>query len=81
MSSDILTVEEACRMVGCAEQTLLARLRSGNLPGLKLGKSWVIPQAAFVSRLNELAAVEAERRKKPVVQKQSNRRRRPLLTL
>lgn len=72
--NDLLTLSEACEMVDCAESTLLMGLRSGDYPGVKVGRTWVIPRSAFIQRLNE-KALENTRKRAP---KPQSRGRRPL---
>lgn len=37
-----LTVHEAADLCGCCDRTVLNKLRSGELQGVKLGRSWRI---------------------------------------
>lgn len=59
----VLTVEEAADVLRCTPATVMEELRSGNLPGVKIGKEWVIPTEAFYARLNELAVAEMKFRR------------------
>lgn len=58
-----LTVDQAAELLQCDRDTAAARLASGELPGLKFGRSWVIPADAFMRRINELAIIQAEERR------------------
>lgn len=59
-----LTIDQAAELLKCDRDTAAERLNSGELPGLKLGRSWVIPAEAFMRRINELAIELAEQRRK-----------------
>jgi len=61
--SETMTIDSAADMLLCDKETVAERLNKGELPGLKFGRSWIIPTAAFFKRLNELALEEADRRK------------------
>lgn len=60
--SEILTHEEAAQALGCSMETLAHLLRVGVVPATQDGRSYVIPRAAFMQRLNERALEEAKRR-------------------
>ena len=55
MSAEILTVERAAELLGCAPSTIEERLLSRELPGVKIGRSWCIPAQALYEVLNEMA--------------------------
>lgn len=58
-----LTIDQAAELLQCDRDTAAARLASGELPGLKFGRSWVIPADAFMRRINELSMELAEQRR------------------
>lgn len=58
-----LTIEQAADVLQCDTDTAAVRFNTGELPGVKFGRRWVIPAPAFFRRLNELALEEAERRR------------------
>jgi excisionase family DNA binding protein len=58
-----LTIDQAAEVLQCDTDTAAVRFNSGELPGVKFGRRWVIPAPAFYRRLNELAIEEAERRR------------------
>lgn len=58
-----LTIEQAAEVLQCDTDTAALRFNSGELPGVKFGRRWVIPAPAFFKRLNELALEESERRR------------------
>ena len=80
---EILTAEEVAEMLLCDIVTAADRLNRGVIPGLKFGRSWVIPAAAFYQRLNEMALEEAAQRRAestprvPATQQQPRKRGRP----
>jgi len=57
------TMAEVMAMLDCAEEAVVARIGSGELTAVKFGRSWVFPRAAFHESLNELARIEAGRRR------------------
>lgn len=57
------TIPEVAQILLCDEETAASRVIQGDLPGIKFGRSWVIPVQAFFQRLNELALEEAETRR------------------
>lgn len=40
-NGDILTIQEAAKMLGMSRQTLMRRTRDKTVPGVKLGKKWL----------------------------------------
>jgi excisionase family DNA binding protein len=54
-SNPMLSIEEACDALKCGPFRLKDLIASGELPGLKVGKEWVIPREAFFRRVNQLA--------------------------
>jgi excisionase family DNA binding protein len=53
--NEILTADEAAAILDCETRTVEDCLRAGKLPGLKIGKSWILPSKALLETLNELA--------------------------
>lgn len=58
------TVDTLAALLGCDPDTAAERLNSGDLPGLKFGRGWIIPAEALHARLNEKAIQEAAARRK-----------------
>lgn len=56
-------VDQVAELLMCDKDTAAERLNSGDLPGLKMGRSWVIPEQALIQRMNEIALEEAARRR------------------
>jgi excisionase family DNA binding protein len=56
-------VDQVAELLGCADTTVREHAKSGALPGLKFGLDWVFPAGALFARLDELAALEAARRR------------------
>lgn len=79
--SPTISIDEACDLLKCQPDRLMTDLRRGNLPGLKIGREWVIPREAFISRVNEMAVEHAEERRTIRASVASKSRRRPLLRL
>lgn len=86
-----ISFEEACSLIKCTPETLSEKLRTGELPGVKFGREWVIPRDAFCMRLNEMAITESRLRREAQhrasadvvsISKPSNeKRRRPLINV
>lgn len=55
----VYTVAEAAAILDCTQSSVEAHLRTERLPGLKFGRSWVIPIEAFNTAINALAISEA----------------------
>lgn len=71
----IYTVTQVAEMLGCTEEVVAERLNQGDLPGVKYGRSWVIPADALRDRLNEKALTEAKERREP--RRVTSKRREP----
>ena len=71
----IYTVTQVAEMLGCTEEVVAERLNKGDLPGVKYGRSWVIPADALRDRLNEKALAEAKERREP--RRVTSKRREP----
>lgn len=66
-TDELLSVEVVANALDCASTTIEERARTGELPGIKLGRAWVFPRAALLQSLCEMARREADGRKvKPV---------------
>lgn len=66
-SLDLIPLDEVCALFDCKEDRVVRMLRAGELPGIKLGRDWRIPRAAFWQAINDLAIKEAgERASAPV---------------
>lgn len=59
-----LTAVEVAELLHCDCGTVEDLLRRGELPGLKLGRSWIIPMDALHQCLNQMALDESEKRRK-----------------
>jgi len=60
---EILTVDDLAKLFSCDKETAAARLTSGDLPGVKVGRGWIIPRQALFERLNQKALEEAAARR------------------
>lgn len=63
MNTEPYTVDEAAAILGCAIETVEERIANGDLPGIKFGRSPVLPRGAFNQRLDEMALEEAAKRR------------------
>lgn len=50
-----IDIPEMAEVLKCSEQRVLTGLASGEFPGVKIGKAWVIHRSAFFDTLYELA--------------------------
>ncbi len=51
----VLTAQDVSIMLECTIDTINAKFASGELPGLKFGRSWVAPTDALIECLNAMA--------------------------
>lgn len=63
MTIELLTVAELAELLKCDEQAAARALNDGRLPGLKLGRGWMVPKDALGIRLRDLALEESEQRR------------------
>ena len=54
-----ITITEAAEFLECTESRIQELLREGRLPGLKMGKSWVIPTAMFYEYVEGIARYDS----------------------
>lgn len=71
VDAEILTVEDLAELFGCDSETVAARLISGDLPGVKVGRGWIVPRQALFERLNEKAHQEASARRSELESRRS----------
>lgn len=69
--SEIYTAQQLAELLGCDKETAEARIRQGDLPGVKFGKGWIVPRQAFIERVNEMAKEEAAMRRTKLLQEQT----------
>lgn len=60
---DVIPQSAVAQLLECDENTVQERARTGDLPGVKFGRSWVFPRQALVARLNEIAIEQASKRR------------------
>ncbi len=53
------TVQEAGRIVGICKNSAYEAVRSGALPGIKIGGKWVVPKAALDRLLSNVGGASA----------------------
>lgn len=54
---DVLTKDQVAELLQCDAATVEDKARNGELPAVKIGRSWVFPRSALLLRLNEMALV------------------------
>jgi excisionase family DNA binding protein len=59
----IFTTLQVSELLKCHKQTVEDLLRRGELPGIKIGRAWLVPSDALNLRLTELALSESESRR------------------
>ena len=59
----VLNAEEVAQALDCDVDTVNRRAASGDLPGIKIGRSWAFPVQALEDCLNEMARVQMKTRK------------------
>ena len=64
-NNDILTTHEVADLLQCDVQTVENKLRRGELPGIKPGRSWMCPRAALLDALNQEARANLATRPVP----------------
>lgn len=77
ISAEILSKEEVARMLDCEPATVEEKARRHELPGVKIGRSWLFPRQALMQRLNEMALARPESVKPTAIVKASVKRRAP----
>lgn len=60
--SEVLTVEEACKMLGLAKVTLYGYARDGKIPCFKLGRSWKFHRETLDQWMKEKSHEETKAR-------------------
>lgn len=65
-SPQILTPAQAAEMLMCSPRTVEDKLRSGDLPGVKFGESWIIPAQALMERVTQLALSNQPKRPRAI---------------
>lgn len=61
---EVYSLSEAANILNCNSKKTVECVESGDLPGLKIGRSWIFPKVAFAQRLNELALEQSYTRKR-----------------
>lgn len=61
----VLNAEEVAEALDCDVDTVNRRAASGDLPGIKIGRSWAFPIQALEDCLNEMAKIQMKTRKNP----------------
>lgn len=67
MEDEILDTDAVAKLLHCDPETVEIKARKGDFPGLKIGKGWIFPRAALMTRLVELALEEAALRREPKI--------------
>jgi len=53
--NDLLTTDEVADLLQCEVTTVEDKLRRGELPGVKPGRSWMVPRVALMDTLIQQA--------------------------
>lgn len=62
-SADILSAKDVAQLLQCDGTTVEEKARSGDLPGIKIGRSWIFPRMALIEAINTLARDQAASRR------------------
>lgn len=62
-STDVIDAEACAEMLGCTALQVEELARAGDIPGLKIGRSWRFVRADLLTYLAEKARAEAEERR------------------
>lgn len=62
---DILSKDQVASMLDCEPSTIEEKARSHELPGVKIGRSWIFPRQALMQRLNEIALAKPPQPPRP----------------
>ena len=63
VSDEAYTLTQAAAILDCTAETVAERISAGDIPGVKFGRSWIIPRQAFCQRLNEMSLQDAAKRR------------------
>ncbi|MNL84786.1 Helix-turn-helix domain protein [compost metagenome] len=64
-------------LLDCEPSTVEEKARNHELPGVKIGRSWLFPRQALMQRLNEMALAKPEPTRPHGIIKQVEKRRGP----
>ncbi|SOD27636.1 DNA binding domain-containing protein, excisionase family [Variovorax sp. YR752] len=79
--TEILSKEEVASMLDCEPSTVEEKARTHELPGVKIGRSWLFPRQALMQRLNEMALAEPAPSRRPNAVINGSKKRRSLPNL
>lgn len=79
MSDEILNKEQVANLLDCEPSTVEEKARNHELPGVKIGRSWLFPRQALMQRLNEMALAKSVPAKPTGVIKSIAKKRPPAL--
>jgi excisionase family DNA binding protein len=65
VEKDVLTEQEVAHILDCEPSTIQEKARRGELPGIKVGRSWRFPRIALLQALNEKALANIPQRPAP----------------
>ena len=51
MHPELFTVQETAEYLHCHPETVKRLIRKGGLPGIKIGRRWLVPKAQLVDAL------------------------------
>ena len=62
----IYSVSQVAELLLCEAATVEDLLRRGSLPGLKFGRSWIVPSEPLFLQLNQMALDQATKRRSDI---------------
>jgi excisionase family DNA binding protein len=63
--NDVLDEIEAAELFDCEPSTIQEKARNGELPGVKIGRSWRFPRTALLEVLHTKALANMQPKKEP----------------
>ena len=60
MTDEILNKDQVAHLLDCEPSTVEEKACNHELPGVKIGRSWLFPRQALLQRLNEMALAKLE---------------------
>ena len=84
LPGDVIDSDECAKLLGCSVEQVEDMARTGEIPGVKIGRSWRFVRAGLLAYLDERARAEAQERRarrepKPQPVKPPRRREPPSL--
>ncbi len=63
LPSEVIGSEECAQLLGCSVEQVEDMARAGDIPGVKIGRSWRFVRAGLLAYLDERGRAEAQERR------------------